>query len=124
MTKPKAKAVAAKKPATMPTAADIMSMDDRPTFTVEVPEWGLIGENAAKVRQADPLTISKIEESCDNSARGRCMKAARLIVECCVEPKFGPEHLEALVTAKSATAISRLTIAIMTGSKKNPLLKD
>jgi hypothetical protein len=101
------------------TAADIMAGDDRPTFTVEVPEWGLIGENAALVRQPDAYTIAKIQESCDDTPHGRCMRAARLIVEGCLDPKFGPEHLDALATSKSPTAIGRLTSAILLGSKKN-----
>jgi hypothetical protein len=116
MTKPKEKQSA--KPASMPTAADIMAQDDRPTFTVEVPEWGLVGENAAVVRQPDTLTIAKIQESCPDTAHGRCMRAAKLIVEGCVSPKFGPEHLEALATAKNPNAIGRLVAAIMLGHKK------
>lgn len=118
MTKPKAKPAAVKKPASMPTANEIMSMDDRPTFTVEVPEWGLVGENAAVVRQPDPFTIAKIQESCPDTAHGRCMRAAKLIIEGCVSPKFGPEHLELLITAKNPNAVSRIVAAIMIGDKK------
>lgn len=111
------------KPSARPTAADILAMDDRPTFTVEVPEWGLVGDNAAVVRQPDPYTIAKIQESCPDTPHGRCMRAAKLIVEGCVDPKFGPEHLDALINSKSATAIGRLTAAIMLGSKKNVDMK-
>jgi len=94
-------------------------MEDRPEFPVEVPEWDLTGDNAAIVRQADSFTVSKIEESCDGSAHGKALKGARLIVDCCVDPKFGPEHIEALATAKSATAVGRLVTAILVGPKKN-----
>jgi hypothetical protein len=118
MTKAKAK-IAPKAPKARPTAAEIMAQDDRPTFPVDVPEWGLVGETAAIVRQLDTLTVAKIQESCEDNAMGRCMRAARVIVEGCVDPKFGPEHLEALATSKSSTAISRLNIAILGGLKKN-----
>lgn len=115
--KPAIKAPTAQK--ARPTAADIMAINDRPTFTVEVPEWGLIGENAAVVRQLDTLTIARIQESSDDTAHGRCMRAARVILEGCIDPKFGPEHLETLATSKSSTAISRLNVAILSGLKKN-----
>lgn len=106
------------------TAADIMAMEDRPTFTVEVPEWGLTGDNAAICKQPDAFTIAKIEESCDNTAHGRCVRAAKLIVEGCLDPKFGPEHIEALATAKNATAVAILAGAIISGAKKKELLKN
>lgn len=112
-------AIKAAAPKSRPTAADIMAKDDRPTFTVEVPEWGLVGENAAIVRQLDTLTVAKIQESCEDNAHGRCMRAARVILEGCVDPKFGPEHLETLATSKSSNAVARLNYAILNGIKKN-----
>ena len=101
-----------------PTATDIMGMDDRPTFTVEVPEWGLVGDNAAIVRQPDVYTIACIEESCDSTPRGRAIRAARIAVEGCVSPKFGQEHVEALATTKNPVALGRIVAAIMMGPKK------
>lgn len=114
----KAKTIAPQAPKAQKTAADIMAMDDRPTFTVEVPEWGLTGEDAAVVRQCDTFTISKIAEACEDTAYGRCKRAALLIVEGCISPKFGPEHIEALITSKSSVAIGKLAAAIMVGGKK------
>lgn len=105
------------------TAADIMAMEDRPTFTVEVPEWGLVGDNAAICKQPDAFTIAKIVESCEASAMGMCRRAAMMIVEGCIDPKFGPEHIDALTTAKSANAVATLAAAITLGPKKNAVLK-
>lgn len=115
----KAKTIAPQAPKARRTANDIMMMEDRPTFTVEVPEWGLIGEDAAIVRQPDTYTVARIDESCDKTAHGICLRNAKLIVDCCISPKFGAEHIETLATSKSATAIGRLVSAILLGSKKN-----
>ena len=101
------------------TAADILAMDDRPIFSVDVPEWDLLGDNAAIVQQADTYTVAKIDESSEKTPRGMCYRNAKLIIECCISPKFGPEHIEALALSKSATAIGRLVTAILLGSKKN-----
>jgi len=115
----KAKATAPQAPKQRKTANDIINMEDRPTFSVEVPEWDLIGDEAAIVRQPDTYTVARIDESCDKTAHGMCLRNARLIVDCCISPKFGPEHIETLATSKSATAIGRLVSAILLGSKKN-----
>lgn len=105
-----------------PTADQIMSMDDRPTFPVEVPEWGLVGELAAVCRQPDVATLAAIEASCADDHKGKCLRAAKIIVEGCISPKFGLQHIPALASAKSPTAIGRLVVAILAGGKKNILL--
>jgi len=98
-------------------------MDDRPIYGIEVPEWDLVGDNMALVRQPDPYVIACIESSCDQTPRGRCIRAARIIIEGSVSPKFGPEHEEALATAKSPTAVGRMVAGIIMGPKKNPIGK-
>lgn len=100
----------------MKQAADILAMDDRPEFRVEVPEWGLVGEDAAVCRQLDIETLAKIELSCDQSAEGRAKRSARLIIEGCISPKFGPEHEEALAKTKNPIAIGRLVFGILNGA--------
>jgi hypothetical protein len=103
---------------TRPTADQIMAMDDRPEFPVEVPEWGLVGENAAICRQPDILTLSMIEGSCADTPEGKRQRAAKIIIEGCLSPKFGLQHMELLSTSKSPTAIGRLVVAILAGGKK------
>jgi hypothetical protein len=104
------------------TASEICAFEDRAPFPVEVPEWDMVGEDAAIVRQPDVLTIANIESSCDQSPEGRARRAARLIIAGCVEPKFTIEHEQTLMTAKSPVAIGRLVEAIFSG-KKNVFLK-
>jgi len=101
------------------TADQIIAMDDRPEFTVEVPEWGLVGEDAAVCRQPDIATLASIEGSCDDSPEGKRLRAAKIIIEGCVSPKFGIQHIIPLSEAKSPTAIGRLVMAILSGGKKN-----
>lgn len=105
---------------TRPTADEIMSLDDRPEFSVEVPEWDLVGENAAICRQPDIFTLSMIEESCPDTPEGKRQRAAKIILEGCISPKFGLQHLPVLATSKSPTAIGRLVVAILAGGKKKP----
>ena len=104
------------------TADEICAMDDRPEFPVEIPEWDLVGENSAIVKQPDVFTIATIETSCDNSPEGRARRSARLIIEGCVSPKFTLQHEESLMKAKSPVAIGRLVDAIFNG-KKRPVRK-
>lgn len=98
------------------TADEICAFDDRPEFPVEVPEWGLVGKDAAIVRQPDAFTIATIEGSCDGSPEGRARRSARLIIEGVVSPKFTVAHEEALMKAKSPTAIGRLVLSIFAGA--------
>lgn len=97
------------------TADEIMDMDDRESFPVDVPEWGRIGVDACVVKTPDIYTLSVIETSCDASAEGRAKRSARIIIEGCIDPKFGPEHETMLMTKKSPVAIGRLVLAIFEG---------
>jgi hypothetical protein len=106
------------------TADEIMMMDDRPLFPVEVPEWGLIGEDAAMVRQPDALTLARVGSEADDSPEGKVRQSVLLIMECCVEPKFQAHHLEKLMREKSATAVSALISGIMAGGKKKEPLSN
>lgn len=99
------------------TANEIMEMDDRPTFPVEIPEWGLVGEDAALIKQPDAYTLACIETSCDMTSEGRARRTARLVIEGCVSPKFTLEHEHTLMHSKSPTAIGRIIDAIFNGKK-------
>ena len=104
-----------KKP--QPTADEIILSDDRPEFPVEVSEWDLTGDNAAMVRQIDSATLALIEESCPKNHEGPAMRAAKIIVEGSIKPKFRPEHVPSLMKAKSPTAVNKLVNAILLGKK-------
>jgi hypothetical protein len=77
----------------------------------------MVGENAAMCRQPDVYTIAVIETSCDDTPEGRSKKAARMVIEGCVDPKFGPEHEDALIHAKSPIAVGRLAMGITLGHR-------
>lgn len=107
----------------MKTAEEIIAFDDRPTFPVEVPEWGPDGDNTVQVRELSPLLMDYIADSCEipdgkgGTKRNESQYMAKIVVEGCVSPKFSPAHVEALQT-KSNRAIRRLFTAIVTGKKK------
>lgn len=111
-----------KKPQLQPSADEICLMDDRPEFLVEVSEWDLTGDNAALVRQIDSCTLALIEESCPKNHEGPAMRAAKIIVEGSVRPKFRPEHIPSLMKAKSPTAVNKLVNAILLGKKNFDLM--
>lgn len=105
----------------MKTAQDIFAIDDRPTFPVEVPEWGLTGEESAQVRELTPLQMARISESCDfDGKRDEAKFMARVIIEGCVMPQFGPGDEEKIM-GRSNRAARRLFTAIIAGKKNEPL---
>lgn len=105
----------------MKTANDIFAIDDRPAFAVEVPEWDLIGDDAAQVRELTPLTMARVSESCDmDGKRDEAKFMARVIIEGCVSPQFGPGDEEKIMQ-RSNRAARRLFTAIIAGKKKEPL---
>lgn len=101
---------------------EILSFDDRPVITVDVPEWGEAGK-CLTFREPDAATSMKIAKS----AQGEDGKVDELdlvvktIIEASVEPKFQPGHIEAL-KLKSEVALTRIFKAIK--NKKNEPLKS
>lgn len=102
----------------MKTADELMALDDRPIFDVDVPQWGIV----AKVRECDVLQITAISKmaTLDDGTRDQAEFAARVIVAGCVDPKFEPRHIEQL-KAKSNSATTALFAAIISGKKKEAL---
>ena len=99
------------------TAEEIRKLDDRKTFTVEVPLWGLTGPDSAIVRELTPLQMIRLGDSCTDETgnRDESKFMGRVIVEACVEPKFGPNDAEWLVSEKSNVAVRKLYLTILRG---------
>ena len=103
------------------TAAQILQMDTRPIIEVEVPELGLTGENAAKVRELTPARMALINDSCEiDGKKDESKFMARVICEGCAEPKFEISEADALVLNHSNRAVRTLFSAIITGKKNGP----
>lgn len=105
-------------PAPLPvkTAQEILDLDDRQAFPVEVPEWGctvmcreLDAEEALEVSETSRSTITRKMDS--------KKLISRTIAAGCVEPVFTAVQALQLMK-KSNNAINRLFNAINDGKKK------
>lgn len=105
-------------PAPLPvkTAQEILDLEDRPVFPVEVPEWGC----TVMVRELDAEEFLEVNET-SRSAITRKVDSTKLITRTiaygCVEPSFTPVQA-LLLMKKSNNAINRLFGAINNGKKK------